>query len=151
MTGLDAAELAAGTVADGRLSANVALLGANQTFTGANTFAGVAHLTNRDNLVVGNHVGDGSGLTNISAANITGAGQLSLPSGMTVVSVLPNDAALVSNGYRLMMTVPAPPWVNGAALGAPSARSGHTAIWDGQRFIVWGGRLPLALRMSTPA
>ncbi|MFA5160913.1 MAG: hypothetical protein WC421_01595 [Elusimicrobiales bacterium] len=38
LTSLNAANLASGTVADARLSANVPLLNANQTFTGVNTF-----------------------------------------------------------------------------------------------------------------
>ena len=141
LTGLNATQLTAGTVADGRLSANVALLNANQTLTGENHFDGVSRLTNPNNLLVGSHVGDGSGLTNINAANITGGGQISLPSGITVVSMLANDATLIANGYRRLMTVPAPAWVNGSSGGEPSGRFGHTAVWDGQRLIVWGGRL----------
>ena len=39
ITGLNASNLASGTVADARLSANVPLLNANQTFTGATAFA----------------------------------------------------------------------------------------------------------------
>jgi hypothetical protein len=38
LSNLNASQLTSGTVADARLSANVALLNANQTFTGANTF-----------------------------------------------------------------------------------------------------------------
>jgi formylglycine-generating enzyme required for sulfatase activity len=38
LTNLNAAQLAGGTLADARLSANVALLGANQAFTGTNVF-----------------------------------------------------------------------------------------------------------------
>ena len=40
LTGLNASQLTQGTVADALLSANVALLDANQTFTGVNTFGG---------------------------------------------------------------------------------------------------------------
>ena len=39
LTGLNASQLTSGTVSDARLSANVALLHTNQTFTGTNTFA----------------------------------------------------------------------------------------------------------------
>ncbi len=31
-------------------------------------------------------------------------------------------------------------WSAMASSGAPSARLGHTAVWTGQRFIVWGGQ-----------
>ncbi len=41
LNNLNASQLTFGTVADARLSANVPLLNANQTFTGANTFNGV--------------------------------------------------------------------------------------------------------------
>lgn len=40
ITNLNASNLASGTVSDSRLSANVALLNANQTFSGNNTFSG---------------------------------------------------------------------------------------------------------------
>jgi hypothetical protein len=89
-------------------------------------------------------VGNGGGLTNLNAASLTGtlpSSVFSMPSGMTVVSTLANDPSLVTNGYRSMMTVPAAAWVNGSASNAPSARSGHTAIWDSQRLIVWGGSI----------
>ncbi|MCZ7640518.1 MAG: hypothetical protein M5U12_33360 [Verrucomicrobia bacterium] len=31
-------------------------------------------------------------------------------------------------------------WMTLSAVNAPSARSGHTAVWTGQRLLVWGGR-----------
>jgi hypothetical protein len=40
LSSLNASQLTTGTVADARLSSNVALLNQNQTFTGSNTFAG---------------------------------------------------------------------------------------------------------------
>jgi N-acetylneuraminic acid mutarotase len=88
--------------------------------------------------------GNGGGLTNLNATNLTGtlpSSVLALPSGMTVVSALANDPSLVTNGYRSLMTAPAPAWVNGSASNAPSARAGHTAVWDSQRLIVWGGSI----------
>ena len=109
LTNLDATRLT-GTIADARLSANVALLNTNQVFTGSNRFAGVLMLTNAANTVAGAFTGDGGGLTNLNAAHMTG---LPLPAGMTVVSMAANDPALVTNGYRPMMTIPAPAWVNG--------------------------------------
>jgi hypothetical protein len=68
LTGLNATNLATGTVADGRLSGNVALRIANQTFTGSNTFAGVSTLTNATNVVTGTFSGNGGGLTNLNAS-----------------------------------------------------------------------------------
>lgn len=45
LTNLNGSNLASGTVADARLSANVALLNANQTFTGTNTFTAPNNFT----------------------------------------------------------------------------------------------------------
>jgi hypothetical protein len=60
LTGLNASQLATGTVPDARLSANVALLNANQTFSGANIFTG-------SKLVVSNASGiDASSFTGLS-------------------------------------------------------------------------------------
>jgi len=64
-----------------------------------------------------------------------------LPPGTLLASLLPQDPALLGGGCRLVMTVPAPAWVNGSSSGAPSARSGLSAIWDGQQMIVWGGTI----------
>ena len=44
LSNLNASQLTSGTVADARLSANVALLNANQTFTGSNIFTELQHL-----------------------------------------------------------------------------------------------------------
>ncbi len=48
LTNLNASNLISGTVADARLTANVALLNANQTFTGTNTFSSPITFNNRD-------------------------------------------------------------------------------------------------------
>lgn len=62
-------------------------------------------------------------------------------SGAMLVSMQAQDTNLTANGYRLMMTVPAPSWVGGTLTNVPSARSGHSAVWDGSRMLVWGGRI----------
>lgn len=80
-------------------------------------------------------VGDGSGLTNLP----TSPNQYGAPKGALLASSLAADPTLISAGYRLMMTIPAPGWTAGATLNAPSTRHRHTAVWDGQRMIVWGG------------
>ncbi len=69
---LDASTLTSGTLPDTRLSANVALLNANQAFTGPNRFAGAVILTNGDNTIAGNFTGNGAGLTNLNPTNLTG-------------------------------------------------------------------------------
>ena len=89
LAALNASQLDSGTLADARLSTNVALLNAPQTFSGSNVFAGVVQLTNTNNAFVGTVAGNGGGLSNlsVSAANVLGqlpASQLSgtLPSGL---------------------------------------------------------------------
>ena len=54
---------------------------------------------------------------------------------------LGNGGALNSGG-RLGFNASGDPlgWQPVSLSGAPSARSGHTAVWTGQRLIVWGGR-----------
>lgn len=64
LTGLDAANLASGTLADARLSANVALLNNPQTFTGQKTF------NHPGNSFLGAFTGNGTALTNLNAANL---------------------------------------------------------------------------------
>ncbi|PWU16368.1 MAG: hypothetical protein C5B50_13700, partial [Verrucomicrobia bacterium] len=71
LTILNAGNLSSGTVPDARLSANVALLNGNQTFSGSNTLSGVATLTNADNTLVGTHSGSGAGLTSLNASQLT--------------------------------------------------------------------------------
>lgn len=100
--------------------------------------------------------GDGSGLTNLTADNLTGTLPLAmveaaLPAGAMLVSTSPHDAALVSKGYRLAITVPAPSWVNGTSVNSASPRSGHTAVWDGQRLIVWGGTIAPGMTVNSGA
>jgi len=57
LTNLSVASLA-GTVPDARLSANVALLDDTNLFTATNVFAGMAVLTNSDNLYSGSFIGN---------------------------------------------------------------------------------------------
>ena len=59
LAGLNASQLASGTVADARLTPNVALLDHNQTFTGANNFTSINAFTNRGNYFVGSFFGNG--------------------------------------------------------------------------------------------
>ena len=67
LTNLDATDLT-GTIADARLSANVALLNTDQVFTGSNRFAGVVTLTNTANTLAGTFSGNGAGLTNLTGS-----------------------------------------------------------------------------------
>jgi hypothetical protein len=71
LTNLDATTISTGTLADARLSANVALLDGTNTFSGMNQFTSQIIATNANNQITGTLIGDGSGLTNLSAASLT--------------------------------------------------------------------------------
>ena len=66
LSNLNGSQLASGTVADARLSTNVALLNANQVFTGVKTF------NNSGNNFTGLFHGNAAGLTNYPASGIIG-------------------------------------------------------------------------------
>ena len=60
-----------GNVSDAQLSANIALLNGTNSFTGTNTFAGVAIATNANNVIAGALIGNGSGMSNLNPANLS--------------------------------------------------------------------------------
>lgn len=68
---------------------------------------------------------------------------------LPVVSSDAQDAALALIGYRVFMSVPAAPWVNGPAAAVPSARWGHSAVWTGLELLVWGGNISSATMTSS--
>lgn len=94
---LNGSAVASGTVADARLSANVALLNASQTYTGANTFAGTGTYTgantfnNLANSFSGSFYGNGLVGWNPLTATATNAtsdhGYLALSTGLTTVTL----------------------------------------------------------------
>ena len=85
LTSLNAGNVSSGSLADARLSANVPLLGGNQTFAGANTFG------NAGNSFVGSFTGNGGGLSNLNGANLNNLNAASITSGTLA------DARLSSN------------------------------------------------------
>jgi hypothetical protein len=94
LTSLSASQLAAGTVPDSRLSANVPLLNGTNLFTRTNVFTGLAILTNANNVFRGAFAGNGAGLTNLTvpAANLTGI----VPLAQLPTAVLTNNESGVS-------------------------------------------------------
>ena len=68
-------------------------------------------------------------------------GDTGLVPGLTAVSAERSDAGLQGLGFEQFSSLAAPGWVNGSTAGAPSARSGHTAVWTGLELIVWGGEV----------
>ena len=88
-----------GTVADARLSANVALVNAHQVFTGTNRFTGPIVATNPASQFAGTFTGNGGALTNLSASSLSGsvpaAALTSVPAGSLTGTVA--DARLSAN------------------------------------------------------
>jgi hypothetical protein len=116
ITHLNASQLWYGTMPDGRLSSNVALLPANQvftgsnlftgplvatngsnvlqgTFTGTNIFAGVITATNVNNVIVGSFTGDGGGLTNLNTAQFANSVLTNGQTGVTLSGVFDGSGA----------------------------------------------------------
>ena len=87
LTNLNAANLASGTVDDARLSANVALLNANQTFSGADTF------TNFGNSFRGSFFGNG----------LVGW----IPTNGTAVQAVIDTGYVLTNSQLVTVTLPA--------------------------------------------
>ena len=85
--------------------------------------------------ITGKFMGDGSGLTNLPIT----PGAFQLPSGIIVASPVESDPLFITNGFQIVMTVPAPGWINGNTGNAPSARTGHCSVWDGVEWLTWGG------------
>ncbi|MEI6075922.1 MAG: FG-GAP-like repeat-containing protein [Verrucomicrobiota bacterium] len=119
LTSLNAGNLAAGTVSDQRLSANVALLNANQTFAGLNQFAGPLIATNPANLIGGTISASSAVITgylSASAADINGtitagsfagngAGLTNLPGSLVWQTIAGTNVQMVNNaGYLLTST-----------------------------------------------
>jgi len=93
LTSLNASQLTSGTVADARLTPNVALLDHDQTFTGINIF------TNRGNSFIGSFFGNGNvgwiPVSGTSTQAMPNAGYILLNAGLTTVT-LPSTASLLS-------------------------------------------------------
>ena len=62
-------------------------------------------------------------------------------SGWMAASTLPADPSLVTNGFAVVTSVPAPSWAPISAATMPTARSAAASVWTGQEWIVWGGKV----------
>ena len=99
LTNLNGSLIATGTVADARLSTNVALLNGIQIFTGTNSF------TNRANAFTGTFFGNGvvswipvGGTSTQAVAN---AGYLLLNTNLTTVTLPPTNSLLLGDVVRI--------------------------------------------------
>jgi hypothetical protein len=115
LTNFDGAHVTTGTVADARLSANVALLNTNQTFTGSNiftgnnTFNGVNTFSNFNNSFSGSFYGNGL------------VGWNAFSSSLTAV----RDHGYMLTGPQLItVTLPSSPLTNGDIVRVSGAGAG---------------------------
>ena len=99
LANLNGSQITSGTVADARLTTNVALLNGTQTFGGVNSF------TNRSNTFIGNFFGNGLvGWIPVSVTStqaMANAGYLLLSSNLTTVTLPPTNALLVGDIVRI--------------------------------------------------
>ena len=99
LTNLNGSMIATGTVADARLSTNVALLNTNQTFSGVNVF------NNATNSFTGNFFGNGLvgwiPIPSNTVSAVRDTGYLLLSSNLTTVTLPPTASLLVGDIVRL--------------------------------------------------
>jgi hypothetical protein len=105
LTSLNGSQVTSGTVADARLSANVALLNGNQKFTGSNFFTSANLFTNRSNTFIGNFFGNGLvGWIPVSVTTtqaMPDAGYLLLSPSLTTVTLPPTVSLLTGDIVRI--------------------------------------------------
>ncbi len=129
LTGINATAITNGTLVDARLSANVALLNTNQTFTASNRFSGVVMATNSANAFNGAFTGNGANLTNIGSGSLaSNAAALAKVSGgnMAVSNSSVGVGVTPSGSYKLQ--------VNGKTYVSDGIETGQGSSGTGMRF-----------------
>ena len=145
LTNLNATQLTSGTVADARLTTNVALLNTNQTFTGSNVFTGTNQFTGS------NYFTGGNNFTN-RANNFTGSffgnglvGWVQVAG--SAVTALPDTGYLLTSAQLTTVTLPSVPLVgdivriSGAGAGGWRAGPGTNQSIVGNFFSYRNGLL----------
>jgi hypothetical protein len=98
LTALNASSLSTGTVADARLSGNVALRSANQTFTGQNTLNNAAN----------SFTGSGAGLTGLNASSVSSGTLADTRLSANVALLNANQTFTGSNTFNTNVTINPP-------------------------------------------
>ncbi len=105
LVNLNGTQVTSGTVADARLSTNVAFLNGNQMFTGTNLFTNANSFTNRANSFIGSFFGNGLvGWIPVSVTStqaMPDAGYLLLSPSLTTVTLPPTNELLVGDIVRI--------------------------------------------------
>ncbi len=135
LTALNANQLTAGTLADARLSSNIARRGGVNTFTASNIFNGVLTATNNSNSFAGTFTGNGGALTNLNAAGIAGT----IPDGR----LSPNVSLLNSNqtitGTKLFAPPAGAPFGVGNTNRVANLNADLLDGWDSSAFVLKAG------------
>ena len=122
LTNLNATQLSAGTVADARLSTNVALLSNNQTFAGNNQFAGANNFTGSNNF---SGVNNFTNWGNTFVGNFSGNGLVQwVAVGGTTVNATRDTGYMLTSPYLTTVTLPATGITNGDIIRISGAGSG---------------------------
>jgi hypothetical protein len=109
LSNLNASQLTSGTVADARLSSNVALLNANQQFTGSNLFTGFNTFTGT-NILTGVNIFTNTG--NSFRGSFFGNGLVGwIPVNATALQAVPDTGYLLASPELVAVTLPASPSV----------------------------------------
>lgn len=167
----NAANLTSGTLADARLSANVPQLSSNQVFLASNRFAGVVTLTNTANTLAGAFIGNGSGITNLNASQLSsGAVPLALlpgavvtnnETGLNLSGTFSGNGAGVTNVSLLTVnSIGALSWITNypaafTLTGSPGAGTGPSSVvaadvnGDGKIDLVCANRYDYRIEVST--
>lgn len=58
---------------------------------------------------------------------------------LVAISSDESDEALTASGYTAFRTISEESWVSGSSDNRPVARYGHTGVWTGSDWIIWGG------------
>ena len=107
LSNLNASQLTSGTVADARLSANVALLNTNQTFTGSNSFTGFNTFTGTNTLTGVNIF---TNLGNSFRGSFFGNGLVGwIPTNATSVQAVSDTGYLLTSPALTTVTLPPSP------------------------------------------
>ncbi|HXI72986.1 MAG TPA: hypothetical protein VNN22_21815 [Verrucomicrobiae bacterium] len=123
LANLNGSQITSGTVADARLSSNVALLNANQTFSGTNVFNGGNTFTNlRGNSFSGSFFGNGL------------VGWL-VPTG-TVVQAVIDTGYLLTNTLEVAVRLPATPSPVDIVRISGAGSGGWTVLQNSNQFII---------------
>ena len=130
LSNLNGSQITSGTVADARLSTNVALLNGTQVFTGVSSF------TNRANAFTGNFFGNGVvgwfQVTGTSTQAVANAGYICLNSNRTTVT-LPPAAGLVPGDVVRISGAGSGGWV--VAGNVKQMVQGNFSSYDNSRWV----------------